>query len=51
MAKDAVVKTVDRFHKISTASGPKAKIDIMEEIGMMTTRILLVCALGIDCAE
>jgi len=33
------------------ADGPKAEIDIMEEIGLMTARILLVCALGIDCAE
>ena len=23
----------------------------MEEIGLMTARILLVCALGVDCAE
>ena len=51
MAKIAVVKTVDRFDKISAAGGPKAEIDIMEEIGMMTARILLVCAFGIDCAE
>ena len=51
LAREAMVSTVKRFHKISAKGGPKAEVDIMEEIGMMTARILLVCALGVDCAE
>ena len=51
IGKSAIVTTLDRFRRISAEGGPKAEIDIMEEIGMMTARILLVCALGVDCAE
>mmetsp|Transcript_12867 Transcript_12867/g.16522 ORF Transcript_12867/g.16522 Transcript_12867/m.16522 type:complete len:299 (-) Transcript_12867:739-1635(-) len=51
IAKTAMKTTLDRFHKISDQNGPKAEVDIMEEIGLMTARILLVCALGVDCAE
>ena len=46
-----MVKTIDRFHKVSEQGGPNAEVDVMEEIGLMTARILLICALGIDCAE
>ena len=51
IGKQAVVTTVKRFEQIAEKGNPKAEIDIMEEIGMMTARILLVCALGVDCAE
>jgi len=50
IAKGAVRTTLTRFQAIA-AQGPKAEVDIMEEVGMMTARILLVCALGVDCAE
>ena len=49
-AKSAVKTTLTRFNAIA-AKGPRQEIDIMEEIGLMTARILLVCALGTDCAE
>ena len=51
VGKSAVATTLQRFKKISSESGPEAEIDIMEEIGMMQARILLVCSLGVDCAE
>ena len=51
VGKSAVATTLQRFKKISDQGGPKATIDIMEEVGMMQSRILLVCALGVDCAE
>ena len=50
IAKQAVSSTLNRFKNLSKA-GPKSKVDIMEEIALMTTRILLVCALGVDCSE
>ena len=49
-AKQAVSSTLNRFKKIQ-AKGGRQEVDIMEEIGLMTARILLVCALGVDCAE
>lgn len=50
IAKQAARKTLTRFNQIS-AKGPRSQVDIMEEIGLMTSRILLLCALGVDCAE
>ena len=49
-AKSAVRTTMTRFKAITT-KGPRQELDIIEEIGLMTARILLVCALGTDCAE
>ena len=50
IGKQAVNTTLNRFKEIQ-AKGPRSEVDIMEEIGLMTARILLVCALGVDCAE
>lgn len=49
-AKEAMRITLTRFQDIA-AKSPATEINIMEEIGLMTARILLVCALGVDCAE
>ena len=51
IAKGAVAKTLANFKEKVARQGPRTKIDIMEEIGMMTARIMLMCALGVDCAE
>ena len=52
IAKQAMRTTLERFQTIRReGEGPRAEIDIQEEIGMMVSRILLVCALGIDCAD
>ena len=51
IAKQAVSTTLERFKEIQAKGGPRAQVDIMEEIGLMTARILLVCALGVDCAD
>ena len=50
IAKQAVSTTLTRFKDIA-ATGTRAEVNIMAEIGLMTARILLVCALGVDCAE
>ena len=50
LAKTAVQTTVNRFDKLMGGSN-KANIDIMEEVNTMTTRILLVCAFGVDIAD
>ena len=50
IAKQAVRSTLDRFKDIQHKGG-RQEVDIMEEISLMTSRILLVCALGVDCAE
>ena len=50
IAKQAVVTTLDRFKAIAS-NGPKSEVDVMEEVGMMTARILLMCSFGVDCAE
>ena len=50
IARDAVRKTLTRFKTIA-AKGSRSQVDIMEEIGLMTSRILLMCALGVDCSE
>ena len=53
IAKKAVQTTLNRFKDIQAKAGQKqvAEVDIMEEIGIMTSRILLICALGVDCAD
>ena len=50
IAKQAVSPTLDRFKAIKEKDG-RREVDIMNEVGLMTARILLVCALGVDCAE
>ena len=50
IAREAVRSTLSRFKSIA-AKGPRSQVDIMEEIGLMTSRILLMCALGVDCSE
>ena len=52
VAKQAARTTLNRFKNIyATANKPLVQVDIMEEIGLMTSRILLLCALGVDIAE
>ena len=50
IAKEAVDTTLKHFKSIAS-KGPKSEVDIMEEIGMMTARILLKCAFGVDCSD
>ena len=49
LARSSVAKTLTRFQKIA-AKGPKQEVNMMEELSLMTTSILLECALGVDCA-
>lgn len=51
IAKQAVSTTLQRFKDIKAKGSEREEVDIMEEIGIMTSRILLVCALGVDCAD
>lgn len=51
IAKQAVGTTLERFQAIKAQGPGRQEVDIMEEIGVMTSRILLVCALGVDCAD
>ena len=53
MAKVAVKTTVARFEKLLEQSkdGTTAEVDIMQEINAMTTRILLICAFGVDFGD
>lgn len=48
IAKSAVRTTVERFESLSSKNG---EVDIMQEVNTMTTRILLVCAFGVDIAD
>lgn len=48
IAKSAVRTTVKRFESLSSKNG---EVDIMQEVNTMTTRILLVCAFGVDIAD
>ena len=50
ISRQAVRTTVARFKDISS-TGARAEVDIMKEIGLMHSRILLTCALGVDCSE
>ena len=50
IAKEAVATTLDRFKAIAS-NGPKSEVDIMDEVGLMTARIILMCSFGVDCAE
>ena len=52
VAKQAARTTLTRYKTIYSTSGQSlVKVDIMNEIGLMTSRILLLCALGVDCAD
>lgn len=48
IAKIAIEKTMDRFEVLALNGG---LVDIMHEMNTMTTRILLVCAFGVDHAD
>lgn len=50
IAKQAVKVTHANFDAVA-AKGPRSEIDIMSEINNMTTRILIVCAFGIDISD
>lgn len=48
MAKSAIETTMGRFDELVKKGDP---VDILYEINTMTTRILLVCAFGVDIAD
>jgi len=50
IAKQSVQKTVQRWRKIIDGK-PRSRFDFMEEMQLMSARILLTCALGEDVSE
>ena len=52
IAKTAITVTVDGHKKlISESKGEWAEVNVMKEVNTMTSRILLVCAFGVDIAD
>ena len=51
IAKEAIDKTMANLKSLITSDDQRAEIDVMKEVGLMNSRIFLLCALGVDCAE